>query len=326
METLSSHWQTWLATNILAGCADDTLIGTLTQFGVDEALARAEVEAVRQHPYIVAGQNMHMRYKRREALLKTLDRQQRMHPDFMKLERRPLPPFAEFLHDYYYANRPGLFTGAFDHWPARHWTPRLLLEKVGAEPMIQVQLGRERDRHYESNSGQLRREMPFGEFIGRIESGERSNDYYLTANNRAFSNGALKVLHDDMGTIGDGYMTKDMDHGFLWIGPEGIITPLHHDLTNNLFLQVYGRKRFRLIPSMQVPYMGNTDNHVFSDFTFEEPQPQFAQASVFDFVVEPGEALFIPIGWWHHVVGETASISLSFTNFNAPNHFVEYPR
>jgi len=37
--------------------------------------------------------------------------------------------------------------------------------------------------------------------------------------------------------------------------------------------------------------------------------------------IEAGDALFIPIGWWHCVNGLEKSISISFTNFNAPNNY-----
>ncbi|MEG9304959.1 cupin-like domain-containing protein [Psychrobacter celer] len=35
------------------------------------------------------------------------------------------------------------------------------------------------------------------------------------------------------------------------------------------------------------------------------------------------DALFIPIGCWHCVEGLDKSISISFTNFNAPNSYAE---
>lgn len=38
-------------------------------------------------------------------------------------------------------------------------------------------------------------------------------------------------------------------------------------------------------------------------------------------IIDAGDALFIPIAWWHCVDGLEKSISISFTNFNAPNHY-----
>ena len=40
-----------------------------------------------------------------------------------------------------------------------------------------------------------------------------------------------------------------------------------------------------------------------------------------DFVLEPGEALFIPAGWWHHVRALDVSISLGMNHFAKENDF-----
>ena len=39
----------------------------------------------------------------------------------------------------------------------------------------------------------------------------------------------------------------------LWFGPKGTVTPLHYDLHSILFMQIYGRKRVKLIPSFDTP-------------------------------------------------------------------------
>tara|TARA_B100000678_G_scaffold164570_1_gene137414 strand:+ start:1874 stop:2023 length:150 start_codon:yes stop_codon:yes gene_type:complete len=35
-----------------------------------------------------------------------------------------------------------------------------------------------------------------------------------------------------------------------------------------------------------------------------------------------GEAIFLPIGWWHHVTALDRSVSRSLTNFAADNDFI----
>ncbi|WP_377828330.1 cupin-like domain-containing protein [Bradyrhizobium lupini] len=48
---------------------------------------------------------------------------------------------------------------------------------------------------------------------------------------------------------------------------------------------------------------------------FHLEYPRFAEAEIFDVVLEPGEALLIPVGWWHHVRSLDISINVSLTNF-----------
>jgi ribosomal protein L16 Arg81 hydroxylase len=63
-------------------------------------------------------------------------------------------------------------------------------------------------------------------------------------------------------------------------------------------------------------------NHigVFSEVDCEKPDlvrhPLYRYANKFVFDLNPGEALFIPVGWWHHVRALDVSISVSFTNFH----------
>lgn len=329
MRTIDDSLQSWIAENLLGGCTPESIIQTLCGIEVDPNEAQAAVHAAIDHPYLKPAMALRTTLHKREALLKTLDFYQRMNPDHLKLTRKKLPPYASFIKDYYSQNRPGLFKNAADHWPAMQWTPQKLLEKVGGDTMVEVQYNRESNKNYELDSIAHKKQMRFDEFIAGVES-KVTNDFYLTANNSALKNSVLRKLLDDIGTLGDGYIDmQNMDgHMFLWIGPKGTITPLHHDRTNNLFLQVYGSKRFRLIPAVQVPYMYN-DVGVFSKVDLLDPKPEtyplYSRIDAIDVTLEAGDLLFIPIGWWHHVVGETTSISLSFTNIVADNRFIEYP-
>lgn len=329
MEPIRPEIKTWIAENLLAGCKAGPLVETLVGMGIDAIAAEQAVTDAENDPYMVAAQKVSTDLKKRESVMKTLAFYQTLDPDYLTLERKPLPPYQDFLRDYYYRNRPGLFSGAIDHWPARAWTPRNLIDKVGADSIVEIQIDREKDSNYEINSVHHRQPIRFADFIDKVEQAP-SNDFYLTANNLAFDKTPVGVLAQDTGTLGDGYLdtANTAMRMFLWIGPKGTITPLHHDKTNNAFIQIYGRKRFRLIPALEAPFMYNHVG-VFSrvDLLNVDHQqfPLFSRSHSIDVTVEAGDFLFIPLGWWHHVVGEETSISLSFTNFVAPNHFVDYP-
>ena len=79
--------------------------------------------------------------------------------------------------------------------------------------------------------------------------------------------------------------------------------------------QVAGRKRYRLIPASQWQCVYNSES-VFSDVDAESgsgPVPRVPRRNTIDIVMEPGEVLFMPVGWWHHVRALDVSMTVSFT-------------
>jgi ribosomal protein L16 Arg81 hydroxylase len=47
--------------------------------------------------------------------------------------------------------------------------------------------------------------------------------------------------------------------------------------------------------------------------------PRIGAVTFHEIVLEAGECLFIPIGWWHQVEALDFSVSLTFTNFRWRN-------
>jgi hypothetical protein len=98
----------------------------------------------------------------------------------------------------------------------------------------------------------------------------------------------------------------------LWLGNE-VVTPAHFDESHNLACVVSGRRRFTLLPPEQVRnlYLGPLDfaptPTPISLVSFRAPDfarfPRFrdALASAEVAELEPGDALYIPSLWWHHV-------------------------
>jgi hypothetical protein len=120
-----------------------------------------------------------------------------------------------------------------------------------------------------------------------------------------------------------------------WFGPVGTISPLHTDPYHNILAQVVGRKYVRLYAPCESEKlyargvedggvdMGNTsalDIGVLAgwDGTAEERQeaqerfPLFKDAEFVDCILEEGECLYIPVGWWHYVRSLSVSFSVSF--------------
>lgn len=140
----------------------------------------------------------------------------------------------------------------------------------------------------------------------------------------SFNQKTLEPLWEDIGELAILRPSGGHD-GFLWFGPKGTLTPFHHDLTNNLLVQIFGRKRVKLVPSWEVRRMKNAI-HCFSDRSPAEWEQGGDLPPLLECTIGPGDALFLPIGWWHHVESLDVSASLIFTNFAADNDFhLDYP-
>jgi hypothetical protein len=235
----------------------------------------------------------------------------------------------EFLAAHYAANFPVVLQGAARDWPAvQRWNPDYLKEAVGAQ-IVEVQSGRASDEDFERNMDGHRTAMPFADFIEQIRRLDAANDVYMTAYNSGANQAAMAALHADLGFL-DQFLSPDAEarHGMAWIGPAGTFTPLHHDLTNNLFLQLVGRKQLLLVAPGQTPRLYN-DYHVYSrirdisETGLTARFPDLDGVHVHQVILQPGDALFIPLGWWHQVTALDFSVSVTHTNFIWPNDFYQ---
>jgi ribosomal protein L16 Arg81 hydroxylase len=242
-----------------------------------------------------------------------------------RIERRSNLNAEEFFRCYYSINRPVVFQDGLRDSPAlASWNPDYLKARCGSE-MVEVMAGRSADRDYEINSDHLKTRTRMRDFVDRVKRAGQTNDFYMVANNRSLESKKMKGLLDEARVL-DGILHASLAQSrmFLWLGPAGTVTPLHHDTMNILLAQVYGRKKVTLIPSFHTPYVYNRKS-VFSAVDCEKPDykrfPLFRKATKLKVLLEPGQVLFIPVGWWHHVRSMDVSISLSFTNFRAANDY-----
>jgi len=265
---------------------------------------------------------------RREWLLKT-----RADLRALSSEASAMPAYEtisarDFLHRHYAPNRPALIRAETAGWPAlKLWTPEYLKAKIGSTK-IEYQGSRNSDADYELMKQRHRHRVGFDKFIDMALAEGAANDVYVTAYNSRYNTAALAPLTQDLGFI-DHILERNVPnpYGMMWIGGGGTFTPLHHDLTNNLLVQIVGSKRIVLISPDEVTQLYN-NHHVFSQILDVEKVdltrfPATANLRVMRFDLMPGEALFIPIGWWHQVTSNDFSVSITYTNFRWRNNFHE---
>jgi len=312
-----------LAEGLAAGEDDAVLHARLIAAGVSAAAAKYEVDRLAKDPMAAMLRRQAARMAKQGWLLANQERLAREAEGGFALDTLDNPEADAFYHHHYEANRPAKLTGLIDHWPAlAHWSLDHFANVAG-DAVVEAQVERERDPDYELAKDDHRRLVRFGELIEWLRGDTPSNDIYLTAYNSGTNAAALAPLWDDMAPIA--LLDPRPRDGFFWLGPRGTLTPWHHDLTNNLLVQVMGRKRVRMAPPWAFARMRNS-RHCFSDWgneTLPAGPGDAAIPPVLETIIGPGEAIFLPVGWWHQVEALDLSASMSFTSFRRPNTHVE---
>jgi hypothetical protein len=107
---------------------------------------------------------------------------------------------------------------------------------------------------------------------------------------------------------------------FFWFGAAGNVTPVHYDGVNNLYGQIFGRKRFTLFDpadtdalyprprASATSHMGSVDIENVDAARF----PLYREARPICCDLAPGDLLFLPAFFWHHVRSLDTSISVNF--------------
>jgi hypothetical protein len=321
----SEAWIERLAFMLMTGTPLKVAVASCQAENVSpEQVLRRATELVAD-PCFKAATTLAMRLKCRDWWLRTSASLARLGEGPSHVDvRRDLDPL-EFVSDYVARNRavhlPGLAAG----WPAcTEWTHEYLASTVGGA-QVDVMFNREAFPSWQQNtSNRLRRSMSFGEYLELVFNGGAGNDYYLVSKNQFFANPDTHVLLSDIVMPPYVRVEDPGDSIRLWFGPAGTITQLHHDDRNLLLAQVVGRKRIR----MYAPYFADAMEQRMPWYAEVDPltadpsaHPHAAQAVCSTIQLEAGDALFIPVGWWHALEALDVSITLTFRNFPFANEY-----
>lgn len=318
-------WRQWIAENRLRDCTPDSMVETMVAAGLDRQAARTAVAAMETDPVFRAARRHLELHRKLESVVANQQKLWASNPRYGHVEKRSHVGRDEFMERYVWGSRPVVLTGVAQDWPAmRRWSPADLKQRFGHLD-VEVQAERSGDPRYEVNKVEHRHVTRLSDFVDRVVAGGVTNDYYLTANNEALRRPEFSPLLDDIGTLPEFCDRAQLAaRSSFWFGPAGTVTPLHHDTLMLLHTQVVGRKRWRFISPMETPNLYNFAR-VYSPIDLDRPDlarfPRFRDVRVLEVVAEPGDTVFLPLGWWHQVTALDVSLSFSYSCVNFPNDF-----
>jgi hypothetical protein len=315
-EVVAAAWQRWVAENLVRGVEAGDLAQGLVDAGVPPELARQTVAAIESSP----GLSVARVHDRRAHRLALVTRLLAAVAEPLAIERRPAPTAPELFSRYWAGSTPAIFTDIVPRWRQR-WTPEGLARRF-VDARVEACIGRQATTRPDVRWQELRVELPLRAYVERVLAVGETNDLYLIANNRNTARDELRALWDDVVLPPGWFDEPRLPLGSaLWLGPAGTITPLHHDTSNILFCQIYGRKRVVLAPPWAEALLDSADG------VYNRRDPAALERegiAALDVVVQPGEALFIPAGWWHDVRALDVSVSLAINAFARPNVYGWY--
>lgn len=202
------------------------------------------------------------------------------------------------------AGLPFVVTGLVGRWPLSALTPRVLGERFGDAP-VRARMGDYVNTAFAPDRAM--QDMTMRDYLA-LQTDDASLPPYV---------GNLELRELNALCHWPSWFDK-MGPPRFWIGPARTVTPLHCDYDDNIFAQVWGRKRIFLVPPHhdEFLYVREANPMLFgSPFDPEAPDydrfPLARQAAPVEVIMEPGELLYVPAGWYHQVRALSFSLSVN---------------
>ena len=198
---------------------------------------------------------------------------------------------------------PFVITGLVNKWPLSALTPQTLRERFGALH-VRARVGDYINTAFAPDRAM--QDMSLLAYLDLVADNAHDLPPYL-------GNLALRELNALCHW--PAYFNK-MGPPRFWLGPAGTVTPLHCDYDDNIFAQIWGSKRIFLSPPHHDEFLYPREaNAILFGSPFDPEAPDFdkfplaRQAAMIECIMQPGELLYVPAGWYHQVRALTFSLS-----------------
>jgi hypothetical protein len=219
-----------------------------------------------------------------------------------------------FVKEYLRKNKPVVLRGAAKEWACvKNWTPDFLDKRYGEDtiPIIDASPDTNEEIQY------THKEVKFKEVIAGMKKGD--NDLYSRFNDLL---GNHTELRDDIDMNWFLKRREKIVSGKVFqcfIGGATTYTHIHSAIQSNFFVEVFGKKRWLLFPPSYNQYLAPVvEGRPYFSTLFHPLKPnydKFPEMEYLDFydtTLEPGDILYNPPSWWHHVENETMTIGVGF--------------
>eukprot|EP01090_Pellita_catalonica_P006605 TRINITY_DN16884_c0_g1_i1.p1 TRINITY_DN16884_c0_g1~~TRINITY_DN16884_c0_g1_i1.p1 ORF type:complete len:334 (+),score=20.56 TRINITY_DN16884_c0_g1_i1:32-1033(+) len=224
---------------------------------------------------------------------------------------KPLDFFAKHVRE----SRPAIITGEVNSYTAYNlWSESYFRELLGQDKItVEVSL----TDHFGGPDAQTSLEtMTWTDFLDEYNSPSRKRNYYLAETLLDdFPKIANDVPRNGPSFFPDSSLMR-LSRTQLWVGYGGQITPTHHDQYENVLCQIKGKRHVTLFPPFDGAYLYSYADSVYTAVDVANPDyqrfPKYHLAHPQTLTLNPGECLFLPAFWWHHIQGEGASIAVNY--------------
>jgi Cupin-like domain len=226
----------------------------------------------------------------------------------------------DFKRNYYQTMKPVIIKSLAKEWPAyQKWNWDFFIDIVG-DKEVGVYNNIKSDAYTPINTADAY--MPFGEYLTKVKQGPLDLRIFLF---NIFQH-APQIINDFKwpDQLMKGFVKK---YPMLFVGGQGSITHMHFDidLSHILHTQFIGRKRVLLFPygeqeklyrkPWEVLSMANYANY-HESFDYEN-FPAVKLAKGYEVILEHGDTLFMPAGYWHHMEYLDAGFAMSLRAMQA---------
>ena len=207
---------------------------------------------------------------------------------------------AAFQSRFLRREQPVVIEDLAAQWPARNkWSPQFFRDSYGDRPVkvYDASFAEPGDNYLASL-----RTVSLAEYIDRVVHSDADLRMFLYDLVSEIPELQEDILIPD---IADGFSRRFI---FMFFGCRGSLTPMHYDIdmSHVFHTQLHGRKRVMLFAPDQSRNLYRHPCTVRSYVDLDNPDldrfPRLAELRGWKTVLNPGDTLFIPSGYWHHVL------------------------